>query len=840
MTLIEYLDALAGAGKTYAFVRLAHRLARQGNKVLVVQPSKRLIANTVTDELAKLPPVRHRIIDGDHSQGVAASIVAHFKDTNQGGEILFVTHSGFFRAPYLEHRERWIVLVDEVPDVIRFADLNLPENRDILLPHIEATAYDARYAVLAPGGTVGARRLRGIARNEGRDDVWKTFQDFAATLVDDNWSTFVDHAKFEAHRSGSATEIRLATYSVLKPSIFQGFKRVMIGGACFEESLLYRLWLADGVRFRRQRIKLRYEKHQNGHQLRILFATAERWSKSLRNRQQGDESVFSCIVSKVRDEFAGQPFLWMANKDTPDSLFDQANGIRLPNSPHGLNKFQAIDRTVVLSALNPTPGHFGFLESRGLSAEDVRTAIYRQAVYQAALRSSLRDPASTSAKTVIVMDSATAYWLANLFPGAEVGPLGGEPLGAALGKAGRPRLHRNDAARKAHHRRESQIRLLIEQRALTGEDLGEDDYPALEEEVRKAMEELAGHEGRLPDDCSGSGGTVFKSKFDTEPLAHVDYADDDTFIAGLRSLHGRTFLHKEDSGLISPAHFDPDMSDATARGLANVRLVRGVWLDNDGGDLSPDAFAALFPALRIACWNTFSSTPERPRWRAFIPTTQAMSKKVHQLVLQQIVKVLNKNGFWSKEDLHRRPRLRSRLLHGFDRATMTSAALFYLPCQAADPRGSFFVDFDAAGRRPLEPVLWIKRAIIEPLPEVGPPDTAQWSAPPAGPPSDLRLTVRSRDQDALASSAIGQWRAGCRTGGVGNTEFFKLAVGLRKAGYDDHQLEMTLRDQASAARHPHERRMEISRLVRSLPALTSATTANDASSRQPTPPVGPT
>jgi hypothetical protein len=33
------------------------------------------------------------------------------------------------------------------------------------------------------------------------------------------------------------------------------------------------------------------------------------------------------------------------------------------------------------------------------------------------------------------------------------------------------------------------------------------------------------------------------------------------------------------------AVFDADRSDETARGLANVEQVRGVWLDNDGGNL---------------------------------------------------------------------------------------------------------------------------------------------------------------------------------------------------------------------------------------------------------------
>ena len=51
---------------------------------------------------------------------------------------------------------------------------------------------------------------------------------------------------------------------------------------------------------------------------------------------------------------------------------------------------------------------------------------------------------------------------------------------------------------------------------------------------------------------------------------------------------------------------------------------RGIWLDNDGGDLTHQEFARLFPRLRMVISNSYSSTAEKPRWRVFIPTTIAM------------------------------------------------------------------------------------------------------------------------------------------------------------------------------------------------------------------------
>ena len=118
---IEYLDALAGAGKTRALARRADHLARRGRKVLFIQPTKHLIDKTIQDELWPLdPPYPYCAIHGDANLGsgsVVGSLVAHFQTTGVGGEILFATHAAFFRLPYIERKQDWTLFVDEIPQV---------------------------------------------------------------------------------------------------------------------------------------------------------------------------------------------------------------------------------------------------------------------------------------------------------------------------------------------------------------------------------------------------------------------------------------------------------------------------------------------------------------------------------------------------------------------------------------------------------------------------------------------------------------------------------------------------------------------------------------------------
>jgi hypothetical protein len=448
------------------------------------------------------------------------------------------------------------------------------------------------------------------------------------------------------------------------------------------------------------------------------------------------------------------------------------------------------------------------------------------------MRSSLRNPADSSPKTVVVMDAATAHWLADLFPGATVAPLGSEGLAPQKGRAGRPRVHKSNAARQAAHRRSRELELLIEQDVITGQDVVAGDYPDITKAVAAQMSEVGfcNEMSFNRGDFVTKTGSVFSSIYDTEPL-HVSCEDDDSFIELLRELHGRSIGQKEAAGLISPACFDPDLAEDTRRGLANIRLLRGVWLDNDGGDLAHEEFARLFPRLRIVAWNTYSSTLEKPRWRAFIPTTMAMSKRVHENILAQILRTLNEEGYWSKEQLAENLRIKRRRTHGFDLSKLNAASVFYLPAQARDPAASFFIDYgaDDARRGPIEPHVWIKRSIIHDKPEPeapsAPPPAAQFTwlpEPVSGGAKKLQEIRANLQQQAAAeqrdsmriSRAIADWRSAAP--GDGHRAFFALASRLRAAGLNLVELEGLLKSEVAFARSPRERRGEIKGIVRKL------------------------
>jgi hypothetical protein len=841
---IHYFDALAGAGKTRALAHEAHRRASRGFKLLFTQPTKLLIDKTITDEFGPLVakyPIRP--IHGDTDPSVISKIVAHIQQSRDGGEVLFITQAAFMQLPYIEQKDRWHLIVDEVPQVDIHKELRLPETYRLITSHLELRPYNAAYGHLTEGGEMGLLR---IAQNKSGDEVFEKLQEVSHRVNSDHWEVSALQDQYRNLLDGYGEKRNLNTFSLLQPSIFDGYASTVIAGACFEHSILYRLWTVKGVPMEPVHPSLtkglRYDRHQNGNLITILYCTEEEWSKTFRNKMvemdERETRLLDQVIDAVGNVLGDEPFLWMGNKDLKEDIFSQRpRAKRLPNSPHGLNQFQDYHNVVFLSALNPPPAHFGFMNANGISGDEVRTAHYRTAVYQAVMRCSARDPNDRNPKRFVVMDRSTADWLANLFPGAAVQPLQGMGVVPHKGEPGRKRQHESNAAKNRAYNERRKRELLDQLDQINGTSFAMGPYPDLTQAAKPQLinhtevrDENTFYKGEIVTSLLTSG-TAFSSIYDTIPLTHVDFTDDDSFVSGLRDLHKRILGSKEDSGLFSPAHFDPDLADETSRGLDNVCHVRGIWLDNDGGDLRYEEFARFFPSLRVVIWNTYSHAPEKPRWRAFIPTTHAMSKDVHSLMITQIEEVLKKKGYWSKKQLDGNPKIKSRLTHGFDLSKFNAASLFYLPCQAKNPEDSFFLDHNGEGRGPLDVCQWIENRIVDLRPKEEPEptvltDTAQIpeGSPEIAAASKLRslqeklLAERALSpagwQERVVSEAMEKWQSAGP--GEGHNAFFMLARALQNAGYDEAAIRQTLHAQSAYARSPKERRADIKDILRAL------------------------
>lgn len=748
---IMTVNALAGAGKTFSASRWAARSAATGQKYLLVQPTVELITETEAIMRSFAPDLTVTAIHSGTTQHVVRDIMERTRTSPTGlGEMVLVTHAAFERVPYWANAHEWNVIVDEVIQADRSFDFNLPNTHDLVTRAIGTVGHDFRYARVVPSDL---EYLEALARNRGGDEVYDRFSGFAATLLSAHWDTFVGdsayHALVTGHHEGRG---KLLAFASLNPSIFAPFRSATVMGACLAESMMYQLWRERGVDFQPHRAieaGLQFSAHPNDHLLTILYCFDEPWSKSQRDQivdaDAGKVRLLDALVPEIAKEFAGQPFVWLGNKDLPDSFLSN-QGIRLPNTPHGLNRYRHINNCVVLSALNPVPGHFKFLSTRGIDASAVRDAHYHQAIYQAVMRTSLRDPASVVPKKLIVMDKPAAEWLLQVFPRAAVGRLG-SAVQPVVRRAGRPRKHADAAERQRAYRE------------------------------RRRLQKLAELDAVNQGDAAPTSVSVFGSIYDPVPEVTLSYADIDAFIAELREAWAQSVDGKDDNALLSPATFDANLAEDTSRGLANVRAVHGIWLDNDGGDLSYRRFARLFPRLQMVFMNTHSTTARNARYRVFIPTALAMTPTVHQEILLTIEQVLNHEGYYSPKQIDvARAVGRSvsgRKLHGFDLSKFAANSLFYMPSQAADAPASFFEELRDTPRQVLDPYTWINNSII---PDRDP--EAQNALPPI---AEQRLgDVGS--QDRQVHRAIEIYTATPRGCGLGHGAVMALVRRLSNAG----------------------------------------------------------
>jgi len=279
------------------------------------------------------------------------------------------------------------------------------------------------------------------------------------------------------------------------------------------------------------------------------------------------------------------------------------------------------------------------------------------------------------------------------------------------------------------------------------------------------------------------------------PLGYVNYVSDDHFIYLLNQAYTRVFNTKDENMLISPAIFNPNNVSNKKRGIANIEYIRGIWLDFEDGDLKPTEFPDLFPQTKMVVCNTFSHTPHRPRFRVYIPTTDVMDADTYQRIWDQITYKLEDAGY----SVGKTKKWRTGRKSGLDTSKRTACSLFYLPCQAKEPGQSFFQDF-SEGRSPLDPINWIENSIFD-YDGVEPWETEYV-------PKD-----RVRDQAAI-DAAKAEWRE--TPPGMGNTAFFIFATKLEKAGMNDSEIELTLKEEADYGRSPDERIRQIPSIMDSL------------------------
>ena len=281
----------------------------------------------------------------------------------------------------------------------------------------------------------------------------------------------------------------------------------------------------------------------------------------------------------------------------------------------------------------------------------------------------------------------------------------------------------------------------------------------------------------------------------TGELGDAKFLTTDQFKEWLLKCQTQRYGEKKDVPLFSPSLFCRDLYPGHGRTKLNAYAARGIVLDIEHSDLSPDGFADRLPDVEMLIYSSFNHAPEEPRFRICIPTTCHMPPYISQALCEMIAARLAELGYGDSESGKR---------HGLDASKFVYSSIFTRPSKTDHCFFTHYTD----GRRPIDPYQWIEACSfdiwrkVEVIEEVIDTDALAYRPPPLS--------------GGLVEYALNRWRDLGPIRGRGRKEFWFLAKGLSKAGWEKDDIRKTLAKEYMVAHNPAERFGEIDGILAGL------------------------
>jgi hypothetical protein len=787
---VKFDESPAGSGKTHEIARQAIERAKRGENTLITQPTILLI-NKTADLIRKLQTAerekvgnfkcRAECIHSKTNPGqVSHTLIEKFAKSGDAlGLIYITTHKALEQSEFLANKDKWHLVIDEEFSTFKHLHHNLPENHHFITRHIRRFAPGPIYQRLTLVGETLAR----YGKNEGGDEMLSVIQEMSHTLASPNWICEVNRERFERVLAGEASQVSIFCKLDIE-RVLGSWQSVFVTAANFTDSLMYQLHPDVFEKDENFGKKLLFRKHQNGKLITIHYGVDTVWSKKFMSETDARDR----LLDAARGVFAGKEFLLQANKDYDDSI---PASVRLPNAPHGLNDYMGYDCLIFVSALNPYGDYFKYLNHNyGLTSEDVRKAIYYQTLYQAVLRTSIRDKDSETYKIIVVPDKSASEYLKTLFPQCTTKKLQnlGIPKPAPDDvEAGRA-IRRKKDGEKRQKERAWRLKLINENAGFSNLRgnlrpyyIGAQDSSILSETPIQSA---------FP-----SGSILPYSRAPVDEGFSINVEGFEAFVRLLYSyFDNQENVDKENTPVICPAVFD-----GTGRTEENMILSRNIILDFDGGDLTPEEFPEIFPDLKMVLCNSSRHTKDAPRFRVYIATDVPMAVNQYKRIFKYIIQKIRDAGYYvagkGRVNKHKLPE------SGLEATKGSPVNVFNLPCKSSEaPDDSFFSCYDKAGRAELDVIGWIENGTY-----LAPPATSDEK-------EEIEQAQQNDDEETVDNNivnlAMAEWQSMKGRAG-GHYAFFDLALKLKRAGLAEHEVRSRLEQAADCDTDARKRKKEI-------------------------------
>jgi hypothetical protein len=664
---ISYVSSPCGTGKTYSTAQYISRNRDLGNYLIVCPTKKLLEQSRVT--LAEFGVVAKVIHSETQDESATGAIVEQLKTAHSVGEVTLITWQAFLQIPYFHHRERWQVIIDEVPQIDSFYALE---------PHHDIAMLRELFTVLRPINEfliqlVPPSRsvVRRILKRPGiGEDLRSLLKECLSGSKDifvrtDSWTDVMEKGK-ASEKPGDG---HLYMITMLKP---KHLENATLLGANVEDSLLFS-WFPRfyGVQWTEHtEIKKGLRTLPScAHRLSIHYFFEQRYSKRLAQTTTDDGRIaIDVMEEKVVEFMDGMPCLYVTNKDRiSDLLSSSPNMKQIRVLSNGLNDYQGYHNIFIEAALNRTSVHFKMLDWLGFTSQQVQKACNHETYYQNVFRTSLRNPKSEEHVIAIVPDKASALRIASLSGSTDI-----HQLCSIID----PKVTFSSEQNRKRRVMKNFLELLRNPTSLPfpysskgfGSEIGSDTRSNQKFERFLKISE-------------SNPQTIIVTLHDDPKLyrpdqCHVLELDVQQFIQILREHAATVVKTKEEGMLFNPCYFDPPDDPEGYRRPEYFSQSSFLVLDFDGGTLSHNEFIRIFwddagehEKRSFVICNSFSRCKENPnKFRVIMFYKRpALSLAEHEAVLHNIISRLEVNGY-SPEEIK------------LDSACQSGIQSFWLPC----------------------------------------------------------------------------------------------------------------------------------------------------------------
>lgn len=796
------INGVCGSGKTQAMIKYVSKYYPIGGKFIIAQPTIQLCQETAGFFYDL--NINVQLITSDDQLGstqIAYKRAISAGISGQNGSVVITTHRTFLDAQIdANQRSHFHVFFDEVPQVDSTIGLNLACSHDSFFnEHFEVTPSqknDELCDISIKVGHVAAVDELRLAGKQRRDLRYtdSTLIQFMEVMSDSNHANYLNKARWLQRASHS---YQLIMHSILRPTAFRDWQSCRIMGANIEDSMMHLIWPTYGVNFKPDtatEFKLKTDHSDlQSRRISVYYFSGRDWSKYARDT--GGQAALDALKESVNDLFGQQPSLVVANNDIDD--FDLHNSTRISNICHGINEHRDKSNILFMSALNDVPAHYGFLSRwQGIDATALKKAKGMETMYQAIMRTSLRDKASTAEVKIVVPDIDAANFLADMLPNVKIQAMDSicDSWGKPQTTRGRPRkeVTASSTERSKKHRAAKAVRKQAHADMLTKLTK---EYPTT---------------ARIPVTWEASTYTI-KHNLTNGMTDSWDAIHD-----LMQTASELSYSDKANNSLINFVRFK---ADAATKGRDDIDYVHGIQLDFDGGVLAWIDASQLFSDMKHLTYNSFNNGKNgNVKFRIMIPFDAPVSCLNAELLWDVFKTRIESAGYYVGSDADKGKGRNS----GLDTSKRPANSFYYAPSKAGKKELSFF---DTSHWN--SPLLDVANALanwITPQPaeyhEVAPVSNA-------GPElQSIRAALQSTasnsivvDEEQIRATkierAIEAWKASQLQAGQGNRASFRFACALVKAGLNRYELEQVMQANMIFAHNPAERRRELKSQINS-------------------------